>query len=151
MFDNIGSKIKGLATIISFIGIGASIVIGLSLLFNGGGAVSVIIALIGALFSWLSSFFMYGFGQLIENSDEAVRILKATNNQQPQPTETFTSVDTSADSHLQQIALPPQEHTEEIISDGKIYKCQKCGARMNRPYATCVFCNAEHSFIEVNE
>ncbi len=70
MFDNVGSKIKGLASFFCWGGIIASIIGGIILigldenLVFAGFAVIVI----GSLLSWVSSFVLYGFGELVANS-----------------------------------------------------------------------------------
>ena len=62
MFDNIGAKIKKLAEIITIGGIIVSVGIGtMNENFRG-----IVIALLGSLVSWISSFLLYGFGELIE-------------------------------------------------------------------------------------
>ncbi len=70
MFNNIGSKIKGLASVICFGGIVLCIIIGIVVaaldedLILAGFAIMIL----GALLSWVSSFVLYGFGELVENS-----------------------------------------------------------------------------------
>ncbi len=71
MFENIGSRIKNLSKFICCIEIIACIVVGTvmaatneNLIFAG-----ILVAVIGALLSWVGAFILYGFGQLIENSD----------------------------------------------------------------------------------
>lgn len=76
MFSNIGGKIKGLATAISVIGIGVSVICGIVMIIAGGaagnGAAMIgrgfAILIVGSLVSWIGSFFAYGFGELIENT-----------------------------------------------------------------------------------
>lgn len=78
MFDNIGSKIKSLARIITWIGIIGSVILGIIQISNGsryssyGGSPLIWSGLgtivIGSLAAWISSFILYGFGELIENS-----------------------------------------------------------------------------------
>ena len=77
MFENIGKKIKGLSKIICYIEIAISFIIGVALLgiaseMSYGGEplaiIGIIILVVGSLFSWIGSFFMYGFGELIDNS-----------------------------------------------------------------------------------
>lgn len=70
MFDNVGSKIKGLASFFCWGGIIASIIGGIiligldeDLIFAG-----IAVIVIGSLLSWISSFVLYGFGELVENS-----------------------------------------------------------------------------------
>lgn len=69
MFDNIGGKIKGAASFISVSGIIASIIAGVDLVSKETVIVGLIIIIVGSLFSWVGSFLLYGFGQLVENSD----------------------------------------------------------------------------------
>ncbi|MBQ8746290.1 MAG: hypothetical protein IJZ08_00285 [Clostridia bacterium] len=67
MFNEIGKKIKGLASVIAWIGIIASAIMGfitMELSFFTG----LLIIAIGALASWVGSFLLYGFGELVDNS-----------------------------------------------------------------------------------
>ncbi len=76
MYDNIGGKIKKLATILCFIGIIISILIGIILTVVLDNVLFLLlIGGLGSLFAWIASFCLYGFGQLIENSDHSVRLL----------------------------------------------------------------------------
>ena len=79
MFNNIGIKIKILASVIFWIGIivgaiGFIVMLAFGLveeeeLFIG---LSFAVLLVVGFGSWIGSFFLYGFGQLIENSDRLV-------------------------------------------------------------------------------
>ncbi len=89
MYKNIGGKIKGLAVFFCVIGILTSIVIGVLAMVGAsefsyfddsvavmgvfGGLLTIIV---GSLISWVSSFLLYGFGQLVQNSDRIYRELK---------------------------------------------------------------------------
>ncbi|MBR2473091.1 MAG: hypothetical protein IKB44_03995 [Clostridia bacterium] len=68
MFDDIGGKIMKLAMVVAWIGIVCSIIWGL-VMMPRAGIIGIIYAGIGALVSWVGSFVLYGFGQLVENSD----------------------------------------------------------------------------------
>ena len=85
MFNNIGSKIKGLAKFFCFFGIAINVLLGIGciiagiIFLDGWGTEEIGIALIiagpvitifGSLLSWISSFLLCGFGQLVENSDK---------------------------------------------------------------------------------
>ena len=85
MFDNIGHKIKMLAKVLCWVGIIFSVAVGILFIRSGRpedgkiSAVGMIMTLIGfsilvggSLFSWVGSFVLYGFGQLVENSDALV-------------------------------------------------------------------------------
>ena len=67
MFDNIGSKIKILAQVICWVGIIITVIIGVFLMLEGFG---ILLIIIGPLFSWIGSFCLYGFGELIEKTAE---------------------------------------------------------------------------------
>lgn len=75
MFGNIAGKIKALAQVITWTGIILFVIFGFVVMginiFTG-----FIIALLGSLSSWVSSFILYGFGQLIENTDKLVEFSK---------------------------------------------------------------------------
>ncbi len=99
MFNNIGGKIKGLAKFLCWLGIILSVIIGVILIiaaassrsytFDGygeritlssGGSVvaGILVIVFGSLASWIGSFFMYGFGELVENSKKvADRVSKS--------------------------------------------------------------------------
>ncbi len=89
MFDNIGGKIKTLAKVLCWIGIILSIILGIVAIIGGASQSSssygyssrssgasvlggILTMVLGSLGSWISSFFAYGFGQLIEDT-EAIR------------------------------------------------------------------------------
>ena len=74
MFDEVGGKIKVLAKVICVIGIIASVITGVVFMTRSHAAalLGLVIMVAGSLCSWVGTFFIYGFGQLIENSDKLV-------------------------------------------------------------------------------
>ena len=82
MFSNIGGKIKVTAKVFCWIGIIVSVASGLGMIVAGFSgmwtqAASIVTilggigtALLGSLLSWVGSFMMVGFGELIENTAE---------------------------------------------------------------------------------
>lgn len=78
MFSNIGKKIKVYAQVLTWIGIIGFTVWGLMICFSEGELSfvrGIVIAVSGSLGSWLSCLCLYGFGQLVDNSDKLVRLL----------------------------------------------------------------------------
>lgn len=77
MFDNISSKIKILATAICWIGIIGSIITSIVMFFNANETADLYIPLgcmflfLGPIVSFANSILIYGFGELIEQSQEA--------------------------------------------------------------------------------
>lgn len=76
-FDNAGSKIKAIAIVFAVIGMIGSAIFGIFVIAEGHEEeliIGVLIIALGCLFSWFSSLLLFGFGQLIENSDILVRL-----------------------------------------------------------------------------
>lgn len=80
MYDNIGGKIKTVAKVIGFAGIGISVLAGLVFLLASFSeeeflylGIGILVAFLGSLISWASTIALYGFGQLIENTDVLVQ------------------------------------------------------------------------------
>ena len=71
MFDNIGKKIKGFATFLTWVGIICSVITGIILLIAKATVVGFAVMLIGSLSSWVSSFILYGFGQIVSSNESA--------------------------------------------------------------------------------
>lgn len=125
MFENIGGKIKTLATVLCAIGIIVSVITGFSLLMalsnTGLGFIGLIIMIVGSLFSWISSFFIYGFGQLIDN--------------------TATMTDNNA-SQTQTASAPistPSYFKADAVNEHK-WTCKKCGSSWSNSTAFCCSC-----------
>lgn len=59
---------------ISFvIGLACSLIYGVSILSSGNTLQGTLFIVIGGLISWVSTFVLYGFGQLIVNSDKILK------------------------------------------------------------------------------
>lgn len=67
MFADIGGKIRSVARMLCWIGIAFSVLVGLILMAQDSdlAPMGILTAGLGALFSWISSLFLYGFGELI--------------------------------------------------------------------------------------
>ena len=66
MYNEIGKKIKTLAKVLTIFGIVASIIYGIVLLALGQTVAGIIYLLFMPFLIWISSFVMYGFGELVE-------------------------------------------------------------------------------------
>ena len=70
MYENIGKKIKGLASFISYGGMFFSIAVGLFASVIMENFLTIIIAAVFAVIFWFSGIFAYGFGELIEQTTQ---------------------------------------------------------------------------------
>lgn len=75
MFANIGGKIKTFASVCTWMGIIGSVLAGLGIMDNSV-LLGVLAIALGSFVSWVGSFMVYGFGQLIENTDKLVEAEK---------------------------------------------------------------------------
>ncbi len=80
MYNDIGKKIKGLATVICVITAILFVVAGIIFMVLGDIFVFVglLIMVAGALFSWISSWLLYGFGELIDKTCDIERNTRAS-------------------------------------------------------------------------
>lgn len=175
MYENIGDKIKGVAVITAILGIIASIIYGGSIIaatnrYGSGVGLGWMIIIIGSLLSWVSSFVLYGFGELIECSNRSNEqnelILESLNklNQVSQNThnekEQGNSKRRERKSEREKIDINssevmksdtkekiyPLEKAHKIPYDSNRFKCSACGAIQLFSRTTCFKC--ERKFIE---
>ncbi len=69
MYDNIGGKIKILAKWMFAVETIAAVIIGIALMAEDVDIVGLLVIIFGPIVAWVSSWLLYGYGQLIENSD----------------------------------------------------------------------------------
>lgn len=65
MFSNIGGKIRTLAKAICWLGIITAVIAGIVQLAAGATLTGLLTMIFGAIGSWLGSFILYGFGELV--------------------------------------------------------------------------------------
>lgn len=168
MYDNIGSKIKTLAKVVFVIMAILSVILGIVVAatavedYNEEKApLGLLIAGIGILLSWVGTFFLYGFGQLIENSDILVReAKKQSNGIQKISTEstsntssaTNTTVGTSKFAQMnfkstQPAQATPTTHTINFTQSSttatNFKRCPHCGERVTS--RTCDVCGRDNN------
>ena len=70
-YSNIGDKIKNLAQVLFVLGAIVDISLGIILMGTDEDLIifGLLLILLGPVVTWVSSWLLYGFGQLIENSD----------------------------------------------------------------------------------
>lgn len=80
MYKNIGNKIKSITKTLTIIGIICSLLLAflgfyvLAEVEEGVGIFMITYGITLAIITWISSWFMYAFGELVQNSTELVRI-----------------------------------------------------------------------------
>lgn len=90
MFQNIGKKIKTLAVVVCWIGIAGSVIGGIVMCAVGadssGGdlliGLGIPLMFLGPLFSWIGSFVLYGYGDMITRIRRIERKLYGQENEE---------------------------------------------------------------------
>ena len=117
MFDNAGQKIKAAAEAFCVIGIILSIILGL-IFVKENIFIGFIIIIIGVLSSWVGSIFLYGFGELVDNSAIIIKKLHDINNTEDNMSKrnsTHNSTMSKGNSRtLSSITIP---NTEKVIGE----------------------------------
>ena len=80
MFDDIGGNIKVLAKIQFCIGAVMFCIAGISTIYIGNIMAGVLMIVLGILGSWIATFFVYGFGELIESTVSLNRNVERLHN-----------------------------------------------------------------------
>lgn len=81
MYNNVGEKLKSIATIIAVVLMLFSLMITLTGFSNGGGIAFIFIFFILILLSWLSGIVLYAFGHLIVTQDSILKEQKTIANE----------------------------------------------------------------------
>ncbi len=82
-FDRIGKKIKGFVKVLFYLQV---IVYGVLALFLAisiapiGILIGLLIFIVGSLVAWISSWMLYGYGELIDKTTDIAEILQGKNN-----------------------------------------------------------------------
>lgn len=124
MFKDIGKKIKGLASIICWVGIigyvlAAFIMFGVTAYTHEGGfaAAGALLLIIGPLSAWVGSFFMYGFGELIDKTAEIARNTAPTNKDECTQPQTHNQRVEELGSLLRQNLITEEEYRQAISKE----------------------------------
>lgn len=70
MFENISGKLKTLAKVITVAGVIVSVINGF-VMMNQTALGGLLVMAIGSLLSWVSSFVIYGLGELVEQAERS--------------------------------------------------------------------------------
>ena len=132
MYDDIGSKVKTLATISCIIGIIASIITGVTTIIAGDVLYGILTCAIGALASWIASLGLYAIGHTAKNTDIILKRLKNMDANQTQASAPETV-------EIPRYTQAQQPKTQKSEDGAGSWWCS-CGAANRNTENTCSAC-----------
>lgn len=115
MYDNIGGKIKKLATVIFAVLAVITIIVGGVIGMNGADFLGMAVMVAGPILAWISSFVLYGFGELVDKTSEIARNIGDNAGK----SETQTKIDSERKNELENLraqGLITEEEYKEAVS-----------------------------------
>ena len=146
-YDNIGGKIKGWAVWIFIVEAITAIIVGIALIVNDNALVGFLTIIFGPIAAWVSSWLLYGFGQLVENSD----IIAAEYNRKNEKHEKDVAKNNERKQAQRKKAIKATMNNPEISEDAFIdITCPSCNTDLSFPKGqlqgdeelTCPICDA---------
>ena len=159
MFNNIGEKIKALAKVSCWVGILSYVLIGIVLIAISEDLAPLAIILIfaGSFLSWIGSFLLFGFGQLIENSDILVRQNQKYCEEKDKSHNKVDSNNVVPKKHTEKQAVKKVQEVNELRDEYIDIHCPNCKETLSFPKSelsraemlTCPFCDSVFSAKDV--
>lgn len=117
MYDNIGGKIKGLAKAIFITETISAVISGIALMASDEDMIPVglLVMVVGPLVAWVSSWLLYGFGELIDKACDIERNTRGGERK----SETQAKVDSERIAKLEKLrsqGLITEEEYQQAIS-----------------------------------
>ena len=136
MYDNIGSKIKGLAMVICALEVTACVIGGLVLLAETGELIFALLLLFGPVVAWVSSWLLYGFGEGIEH----LKDIEYNTRMSIHPEELIAIQEAKKQEIIKEEAIAAEENSV-------ILYCYQCGEKLffdkSLTQAECPYCGAD--------
>lgn len=146
MYNNIGGKIKTLAELIAIFGIIGFVITGLVVMANAGFLAGLLVGGLGALGSWIGSFTLYGFGELIENTKV---IADNYRNAKPKAKKTKNNSSTTKQQESPKEDILDNEgfetndgEDEAPVDEENSWLCKKCGTINPNTIWNCKCCES---------
>lgn len=137
MFEDIGGKIKKLAVVTCILGMSASVIWGF-VLFADSIPIGLLVMAVGCVCSWVGTFTLYGFGELIaetrRNREINQQLLAALKPQQPPVQPESAKRAASVGSY----SIPGAKNATVSVADS--WTCKHCGTRNPKVSLFCRVC-----------
>ncbi len=125
MYENIGRKIKGLAMFFFIVVAIAAVIVGIVCMVDDAVAIGWLVILFGSIVAYVSSWVLYGFGEIVDKLCEIERNTRGDKRKSESQ-----SKDDSSHYEMKDIRY-------------KKYKCCKCDY-IGEDWAICPKCGSSH-------
>lgn len=147
MFNNIGRKIKTLATVLFILGCIGSGLMALGVIISYEEIEGIIIGLVaggvGFLVSYLSVLFLYAFGDLVENTEENKRINQQILLQLQRGNAVgYGAPAAPAAPSYNPTYTAPVSYAPDAAPAAKPWFCSRCGSQNSAESSICVSCGS---------
>ena len=120
MYDNIGKKIKGLAKAVFIVEAIAMVITGIALMASDEYMIPIglLVMVVGPLVAWVSSWLLYGFGELIDKTCDIERNTRGGERK----SEAQSKIDSERISKIEKLrsqGLITEEEYQQAISKEK--------------------------------
>ena len=117
MYDRIGGKIKGLAKALFIVTAIAEVITGFAIIANDEDMILLgfLVIVVGPIIAWISSWLLYGFGELIDKVSE-IALFTGGNESNFEPQETIDSERINKIEMLRSQGLISEEEYQQAIS-----------------------------------
>ena len=152
MYDNIGEKIKDLAKASFIVAAIAEVITGIALIATDEDLIGygLLVMFVGPIVAWVSSWLLYGFGQLIENSDIIAEEHKRVNEKHEKVIAKNNERKQAQRLKEVKVTIANPEIDEDVFID---IACPNCQSELSYPKGqlqsedgvTCPMCDAHIS------
>ena len=139
MFDNIGSKVKTMATVICVLGMIASVILGIITIIGGQFLIGLLTTVIGAFISWLSCLALYAIGESAENTEIIFQKIKTIENKLEKIASTHTTPSPEDKNAPNIPSVPKPDPSINAKYASGSWTCL-CGAKNPSSARTCSVC-----------
>ena len=120
MYDNIGGKIKGFAKVSFIVAAIAEVITGIALMAADEDLIlyGLLVMVVGPIVAWVSSWLLYGFGELIDKASDIERNTRGGERK----SEAQSKVDSERISKIEKLrsqGLITEEEYQAAISKGE--------------------------------
>ena len=145
MYENIGVKIKGLAKAIFIVEAIASVITGIALWIDTEEGWCALILFCGPILAWVSSWLIYGFGEIIDKLRE-IELNTRGGQSKIKIKETAEKAEKEEVEHMQRERIESilkKQNTKVISNAPSTKRCPNCGENISS--SVCDMCGKSNN------